>query len=82
MPNFSRRHASLALLAVLAACGKSGPTAPARGATPQFKRYSGPPVTQVVVQKAERRMFLLNGQTVLRSYNFGLGNQPLGPKQF
>ena len=83
MPNFSRRHASLALLALLAACGKSAPsTTPARGAIPQFKRYSGPPVTQVVVNKAERRMFLLNGQTVLRSYNFGLGNQPLGPKQF
>ena len=83
MTNFSRRHASLALLALLAACGKSGPsTTPARGAIPQFKRYSGPPVTQVVVNKAERRMFLLNGQTVLRSYNFGLGNQPLGPKQF
>ncbi|WVJ71073.1 L,D-transpeptidase family protein (plasmid) [Paracoccus marcusii] len=27
-------------------------------------------------------MHLLNGQTVLRSYDFGLGNQPVGPKQF
>ncbi|MFN3273581.1 MAG: murein L,D-transpeptidase family protein [Paracoccus sp. (in: a-proteobacteria)] len=82
MSHLTRRHASLGLLAALAACGQSGPTAPGRTTTPQFKRYSGPPVTQVVVQKAARRMFLLNGQTVLRSYDFGLGNQPVGPKQF
>ncbi|AZY95919.1 ErfK/YbiS/YcfS/YnhG family protein [Paracoccus sp. S4493] len=79
MITFNRRHASLAMLASLAACGSSGPSsAPA----PQFKRYSGPPVTQVAVYKGQRRMHLLNGQTVLRSYDFGLGNQPVGPKQF
>ena len=79
MMTFNRRHASLAMLASLAACGSSGPSsAPA----PQFKRYSGPPVTQVAVYKGQRRMHLLNGQTVLRSYDFGLGNQPVGPKQF
>ncbi len=76
MMTFNRRHASLAMLASLAACGSSGPSsAPA----PQFKRYSGPPVTQVAVYKGQRRMHLLNGQTVLRSYDFGLGNQPVGP---
>ena len=79
MITFNRRHASLAMLASLAACGSSGPSsAPA----PQFKRYSGPPVTQVAVYKGQRRMHLLNGQTVLRSYDFGLGNQPVGHKQF
>ncbi|MBU0779431.1 MAG: L,D-transpeptidase family protein [Alphaproteobacteria bacterium] len=79
MQKFNRRFASLSILAALAACGKSEPLArPA----PQFKRYFGPPVTQVAVYKAKRRMHLLNGKTVLKSYDFGLGNQPVGHKQF
>lgn len=79
MKLLNRRNVSLAIIAALAGCGKS---APSPGTAPQFKRYSGPPVTQVVVYKGRRRMHLLNGQTVLRSYDFGLGNQPAGPKQF
>ncbi len=86
MPHFTRRHASLALIAALAACGRSGssgvsPQAATRP-TPEFKRYFGPPVTQVVVYKSQRRMHLISGTTVLKSYDFGLGNQPVGPKQF
>ena len=27
-------------------------------------------------------MYLLSGQTVLKSYDFGLGNEPIGHKQF
>lgn len=79
MQKINRRFASLSMLAALAACGKPEPLArPA----PQFKRYFGPPVTQVAVYKAKRRMHLLNGNTVLKSFDFGLGNQPVGPKQF
>ena len=69
----NRRHFSLTMLAALAACGTQPPV---------LKRYLGPPVTQVVVQKERRRMYLLSGQTVLKSYDFGLGNEPIGPKQF
>lgn len=81
MTSLNRRHAALGLIAALSACGspKSGSRT---GDVPQFKRYSGPPVTQVVVQKEQRRMHLLSGQTVLRSHDFGLGNQPVGHKQF
>lgn len=81
MTILNRRHAALGLIAALAACGgsKSGTRT---ADIPQFKRYSGPPVTQVVVQKGQRRMHLLTGQTVLKSYDFGLGNQPVGHKQF
>ncbi|MBK4215661.1 L,D-transpeptidase family protein [Paracoccus caeni] len=68
-----RRHFSLMMLAALAACGSQGP---------EFKRYSGPPVTQVVVNKGQRRMYLLSGTSVLKAYDFGLGNQPIGHKQF
>lgn len=75
MFRLSRRQLSLSLLAVLAACGAQPPR-------PQFKTYSGPPVTQIVVYKGQRRMHLLSGRTVLKSYDFGLGNQPVGHKQF
>ena len=74
MPRLKRRLMSMGLFDALAACGS------ARG--PEFKKYNGPPFTQVVVQKGQRRMHLLSGQTVLRSFDFGLGNQPAGHKQF
>ncbi|WP_347266395.1 L,D-transpeptidase family protein [Paracoccus sp. (in: a-proteobacteria)] len=59
------------LIAGLAACAPS-----------KFKTYSGPPVTQVVVHKGERQMYLLSGNKVLKSYRIGLGNEPIGHKQF
>ena len=77
MASLDRRHFSLAGLAALAACGAPKPQTP----KPTFKVYSGPPVTQVVIQKGQRRMYLLNGMTVLKSYDFGLGFQPVGHKQ-
>lgn len=75
-----RRNFALMTLALplLAACGSKPTPAP----RPQFKTYSGPPVTQVVVQKTPRRMHLVSGQTVLKSYDIGLGSQPVGHKQF
>lgn len=64
---------ALAGVAGLAACG---------GKSSKFKSYSGPPVTQIVVNKTDRRMFLLSGRKVLKSYDVGLGNQPVGHKMF
>ncbi len=43
--------------------------------------HVGPEVTRVVVQKAQRRLFLLNGSTVLRVYDIDLGFAPKGAKQ-
>lgn len=51
-----------------AACGK-------------FPTYRGPEVKQVVVQKEERRMYLLGTQGVLKSYDVGLGFAPEGHKK-
>lgn len=68
----SRRAFTFSMLALLAACGQPS----------KFKRYNGPAVTQVVVNKGQRRMYLLHNQTVLKSYDIGLGNQPVGHKQF
>lgn len=49
---------------------------------PKFKRYNGPEVTFVVVNKAQRRMHLLHNESVLESYDIKLGFAPVGHKQF
>ncbi len=56
-------------LAALTACGDS-----------KFQTYSGPQVTQIVVMKQARTMYLLNGNRALRTYKFGLGFAPVGDK--
>lgn len=48
----------------------------------KFKTYNGPPVTQVVVNKTGRQMMLLSHNRVLKTYRIGLGNEPIGHKQF
>ena len=51
-------------------------------ASSKFKRYNGPEVTFVVVNKEERRMFLFHEDAVLRAYDIQLGFAPEGHKQF
>ncbi|NJM84008.1 MAG: L,D-transpeptidase family protein [Tabrizicola sp.] len=63
----------LALLAIvfgLTACGS------------KFRRYHGPEVTSVQVHKAERKMYLLHENRVLKSFDMALGFAPEGHKQF
>ncbi|MEO1138769.1 MAG: L,D-transpeptidase family protein [Pseudomonadota bacterium] len=48
----------------------------------KFKRYNGPTVTQVIVNKGQRRMFLLNDDRVLQAYEVELGFTAAGHKQF
>ena len=69
----TRRTVTFSMLAFLAACGKP---------PSKFRAYNGPAVTQVVVNKGDRKMYLLHGKTVLKSYDVGLGNVPVGHKQF
>ena len=71
MSGWLGRIVAIALLLGLAACAPS-----------KIKTYSGPPVTQVVVNKGARQMLLLNGNTVLKAYRIGLGTEPIGHKQF
>ncbi|RBI77605.1 hypothetical protein DQW77_01010 [Roseovarius sp. TE539] len=66
----SRLIAALLLVVVLAGCGS------------KFKTYDGPEVTRVVVNKGERRMYLLHQQDVLKAYDVDLGFAPLGHKSF
>jgi murein L,D-transpeptidase YafK len=46
----------------------------------KFKRYNGPEVTRVVVMKTERKMYLLHGTEILKSFDVDLGFDPLGHK--
>lgn len=48
----------------------------------KFKRYHGPDVSFVVVNKGERRMHLLHNDQLLKSYDIHLGFAPLGHKKF
>ena len=71
MTSHLRTALAVMLLGALASCGPS-----------KFKTYSGPPVTQVVVNKSARQMLLLSGSSIIGAYNVGLGNEPVGHKQF
>ena len=47
----------------------------------KFRTYTGPEVTSVQVHKADRKMYLLNNNQVLESYDIALGFAPQGDKQ-
>lgn len=66
-------------LALLAACGRHrGDSAPQS----KFRGYSGPPITQVQVYKASRKMYLFSDQELVKTYKIALGGNPKGKKQF
>lgn len=46
----------------------------------KFKTYNGPEVTRVIVDKGDRKMYLLHHAEVLKQYNVGLGFAPDGHK--
>lgn len=48
----------------------------------KFRRYNGPEVTQIQVDKSDRKMYLLHGDRVLKSYDIALGFAPTGHKEF
>jgi len=47
----------------------------------KFRTYNGPVVTQVQVHKADRKLYLLHNEKVLKVYDVGLGGQPVGHKE-
>lgn len=67
-----RALAALILIGFVAACSSK----------PSSGNYDGPAISQIVVKKGERKMYLVSGKSVLRSYDIGLGFQPTGHKQF
>ncbi|NEY91095.1 L,D-transpeptidase family protein [Tabrizicola oligotrophica] len=48
----------------------------------KFRTYRGPEVTQVLVSKSDRKMYLFHNDKVLKEYDIGLGFAPEGHKQF
>lgn len=50
------------------------------GGSSKFKTYDGPPVTRIIVSKSKRKLFLMNGDQVLRWFRVGLGFEPEGDK--
>ncbi|MFV0360914.1 L,D-transpeptidase family protein [Tropicimonas sp.] len=58
----------------LAACSSSS--------SGKFKRYDGPEVTRLQIVKNRRKLYVFNGQTLLRDYKIHLGNVAEGPKRF
>lgn len=48
----------------------------------KFKTYRGPEVTQVLVSKSDRKMYLFHNAEVLKEYDVNLGFTPEGHKQF
>lgn len=70
---FGRIILFFAALLFLASCG---------GEQGKFRTYKGPPVTSIVVDKSDRKMWLLNGNKVLEEYAIHLGGNPVGHKQF
>ncbi|WP_187428449.1 hypothetical protein ROLI_043630 [Roseobacter fucihabitans] len=69
-----RRDLILSTAAAVALSGCAGSS--------KFRRYDGPEVTYVVVNKGARRMHLLHHASVLKSYDINLGFAPVGHKQF
>lgn len=47
----------------------------------KFKRYNGPQVTQILVDKSDRKMWLLHGSRALAEFDFDLGFAPTGHKE-
>lgn len=70
MQVFKRLFALLIVALALSGCAR------------KFIEYDGPEVTRVVINKSERQLYLLNGDTVLESYGVDLGFNPVGHKQF
>jgi murein L,D-transpeptidase YafK len=69
-----RRIFGLGALSTLALAGCSS--------GPRFLTYDGPEVTSIVVNKGQRRMYLMHHEKILKSYEFDLGFTPTGHKQF
>lgn len=67
----------LSSLALLSACGGDS-----EKFAQKFRTYDGPKITQIQVFKKKRKMMLLAGTTLVKTYKIALGSQPVGKKRF
>ncbi|MFO1137895.1 MAG: L,D-transpeptidase family protein [Paracoccus sp. (in: a-proteobacteria)] len=68
---------ALFAICVVASCGGGDSSKSSK-----LKTYSGPPVTQVVVKKGDRKLYLISGKSVVKTYEIKLGQQPVGDKKY
>ncbi|MBE1285996.1 MAG: L,D-transpeptidase family protein [Rhodobacteraceae bacterium] len=47
----------------------------------KFRRYNGPEVTSIVINKGARKMYLLHHEEILKEYKVDLGFAPVGDKK-
>lgn len=47
----------------------------------KFRSYKGPEVTRIVVDKSDRKLYLLSGKKTLKKYKIDLGFAPVGDKK-
>ena len=52
----------------------------AKTVTKYVPRYNGPEITQILVDKSERKMYLLSGSKTIRKFKIDLGFAPAGHK--
>ncbi len=71
---------TLTLTLLLAAAAQAAP-APRVGRVPLLSDPSLPHVQYVLVKKSARRLYLMNGNQVVRSFRVHLGLMPTGPKE-
>ncbi|GLQ35445.1 hypothetical protein GCM10007939_17280 [Amylibacter marinus] len=57
-----------------------GPVAAERGIIKRVPAYHGPEITQVTVIKSKRRMYMLAGSKVIKTFKIDLGFTPRGHK--
>lgn len=71
----ARMLLALVLMAGLTACSDSTEVS-------KFRSYQGPEVTQLLVKKADRKLYLLHGTKALKVYDIALGQEPVGHKEY
>ena len=72
----NRRWVLASMFSVIGTAASAGRTVIKR-----IPLYRGPEITQVLVNKGERRMYLLSGQKVVKKYRIDLGFEPVGHKE-
>ena len=64
----------LLLATILLGCGSASPV------SKNIENYTGPEITKVVVDKSQRKIFLLNNKKIIRKFKIGLGFAPQNHK--
>lgn len=68
-------------IAALLAFNLVAGTVNAQTVTKRIPKYNGPAITQLLIDKTERRMYLLSGTKTIRKFKIDLGFSPTGQKQ-